>query len=168
MPSLFDFDISRLPGNPLRKAWDTLRHVPGGRTIFSKMIGETAPYSGTLGAQVEKLERGHAELSLEPRRRLKNHLNSIHAVALMNLGEMCSGTCLMYSMPDDMRGIVAKMDMEYIKKARGRLLAVCDEEPVEPKDHKYRRVVTAEIYDESGDLCAVFSAEWDLSPKLKG
>lgn len=164
---MLQFDLSKLPGNPLRAAWDRLGGLPGGKALFSRIVGETAPYSGTIGAQVEELRAGHAVLTLKQRRRVTNHLNSIHAVALMNLGEMCSGACLMYSIPGDMRGIVSAMDMKYLKKARGTLTAICDEEPIAHSDEPYRRTVAAKIYDEAGDLCAVFSAEWDIKPKLK-
>lgn len=162
---MFGLDFSKIQGNPLRQAWDRLHAVPGGKKLFSKAVGEVAPYTGTLGAEVTTLREGHCELLLRPRRRLTNHLNSIHAVALMNLGEMCSGVAMMYLMPDNMRGIPTNLSMEYLKKARGVLRATCDAPEIRNDGTSYTQDVEAIVRDAQGDVVAVFTARWQLSPK---
>lgn len=162
---MLGLDFSKIQGNPLRTAWDRLHALPGGKKIFSKAVGEIAPYTGTLGAEVTILREGYCELELVPRRRLTNHLNSIHAVALMNLGEMCSGVAMMYMMPGDMRGIPTNLSMEYTKKARGVIRAVCEAAPVQNEGTSYAQEVEAILYDSTGDQVARFTALWQLSPK---
>lgn len=162
---MLGLDFSKLQGNPLRIAWDRLHKLPGGKRLFSKAVGETAPYTGTLGAQVTELRDGYCEIHLTPRRRLTNHLNSIHAVALMNLGEMCSGVAMMYQMPGDMRGIPTSLSMEFMKKARGVIRAVCDAPAVRTDGTSYVQEVEARLYDAQNDEVARFSARWQLGPK---
>lgn len=116
--------LAEARGNPVRELWDRLRRVPGGNRLFTRAIGLAAPYTGTIGARVEVLRRGHSEVILQDRRAVRNHLRCIHAIALANLAELAGNVALAYSMPDDARFIVAGMDIDYLKKARGTIRAV--------------------------------------------
>src|SRR5690554_1078412 len=162
--TMLGIDFSKIKGNPLRIAWDRLHKLPGGKRMFSRMVGETAPYTGTLRAQVEELRDGYACVALPPRRGLTNHLNSTHAIALINLGEMCTGVAVMYSMPGDMRGIPIHLGMDYEKKARGVIRATCNVEQVRSGE-TYQKEVLAVLKDEEGDVVARFRAVWQISPK---
>jgi len=118
--------IIAMPGNLIRELWDRVGHLPGGRSLFTRAIGLAAPYTATIGARVEVLSKGHAEVSLRDRRSVRNHLSCVHAVALVNLAELAGNVAIAYSMPDDARFIVAGIDIRYLKKARGTLRAVAD------------------------------------------
>jgi len=118
--------LPRLDGrrNLLRDLWDVLSAVPGGRRVFSRLVGRMAPYTGTIQAQVTVLRAGHAEVEMADRRAVRNHLDCVHAIALANLAELAGNVALMYSLPDDARFIVSGMRIEYLKKARGTITAV--------------------------------------------
>src|SRR5688572_27801127 len=103
-------------GNFIREAWDRLSVLPGGKRVFSRLIGVAAPYSGTIGAQVVELRRGFARTELADRRSVRNHIDCIHAIALANLVELTGNVAVAYTLPDDARFIVAGMTMEYLKK----------------------------------------------------
>lgn len=141
--------------------WRRLSVVPGGKWLFSRLLGRYVPYSGSIHACVEDLVPGRVTVRLVDRRRVRNHLGSIHAVALINLGELASGLALYTLLPAGLRGIVTGMEVQYLKKARGTLRAngYCRlPEVTGPTDHQ----VHADITDTSGDQIARVTVNWRL------
>ena len=139
--------------NLLRQAWDLLSGMPGGRMLFSRLIGRIAPYSGSIHATVTVLRAGYAEVEMQDRRGVRNHLESIHAIALANLAELAGNLALAYSLPDDARFIVSGMEIEYMKKARGRITAI-GETPIPRTSARAQYDVPVTLRDGSGDEVA--------------
>lgn len=151
------------PGAMLLRSWRRLRGLPGGKRLFSMMVGRTAPYTATIGARCEELEPGFSRWTLRDRRRVRNHLRSVHAIALVNLAEVASGTAMLTALPPGVRGIVTAISMEYLKKARGTLVAECRCSPgAVPADRE--EVLQASIRDAEGDVVAQATVRWKLSP----
>lgn len=136
-----------------------------GRRIYSLVLGRTAPYSGSIGAQVLELRPGFVRVALKDRRAVRNHLNSIHAIALANLGELASGLAMISAVPSSVRAIVVKLEIEYIKKARGSLVAEGRANPPAVINTSVTRIAEAEIKDAEGDVVALMKVHWRLSPK---
>lgn len=157
-------DLGALRRAPIRTAWDTLSRLPGGRRLFSRMVGEMAPYTGTLGATVLELRSGYARVALEERRRLRNHLDSVHAMALANLGELTTGLAMMYDFPEDARGIVTAFEVRYLKKARGRLVATCETTPVK-ESREHEKVLEGIIRNPDGQIACTVRATWLIRPR---
>lgn len=141
--------------NVIRAAWDRLVKVPGGRRVFSKIVGLAAPYSGSIGAIVEELGVGRARVSLADRRAVRQHLGSVHAIALCNLAELCGNLAVAYSLPEGMRFIVAGLAIDYVKKARGTIVAETAVD-VGPGDDRERREIEVQVTmrDGAGDEVA--------------
>jgi len=157
--------VGSLSQNSILKWWNRLSSLPAGSLLFSRFLGWYAPYSGTIGSRVEELRPGFAKVSLRDRRSVRNHLKSIHAIALMNLGEITTGLAVLTALPSDMRGIVLGLQAEYLKKSRGTLTATASFEiPAQIGDDTSCEVKT-EIIDGSGDVVAVVSATWLLGYK---
>jgi uncharacterized protein (TIGR00369 family) len=151
------------PTAVLARWWQRLSPLPGGKTLFSIFLGRLAPYTGSMGARVVELRPGYSSWELRDRRRVRNHLNSIHAVALANLAEVASGTAMIMTIPPGVRAIVTALSIEYLKKARGRLIAECRCE-VPPVTEEREQLVQAEIRDQANDVVARATVRWRLAP----
>jgi hypothetical protein len=62
---------------------------------------------------------------MKNRRAVRNHLNSVHAIAMCNLCELVGGTGLDVSLSDHLRWIPRGMQVEYIKIAKTDLRGTC-------------------------------------------
>lgn len=151
------------PGERLRVLWRRLVPLPGGKALFTFLLGRMTPYSGSIGARVEELEPGWCRVTLRDRRRVRNHLGSIHAMALANLAEMASGLAVLARLPASVQGIVTGFSITYLKKARGRLIAECRAERLDvTAEQEYEAAVA--ITDAQGDVVARANARWRLRP----
>ena len=139
--------------NIIRDAWNVLSAVPGGKALFSRLVGRAAPYSSTVGATFTVLRAGYAEAQMTDRRAVRNHLDCVHAIALANLAELAGNVALAYSLPDDARFIVSGMEIEYVKKARGTITAV-GEPPIPRSSARAQYDVPVTLRDASGEEVA--------------
>jgi acyl-coenzyme A thioesterase PaaI-like protein len=159
--------MSHSIGPGLRTQWRRFSVLPGGKWLFSAVLGRYVPYTGSIGATILRLEPGLCVASLRDHRGVRNHLGSIHAMALANLGEMVTGLALMNSLPDRARGILTGFDVDYLKKARGRLTAECRcEIPADNTEREYE--LTGEIRDAQGDIVSTARARWLIGPVKSG
>jgi acyl-coenzyme A thioesterase PaaI-like protein len=143
------------PGAWIREGWQHASRVPGGRLVFSRLLGIAIPYTGSIGAEVLTLEPGYAKVQLDERRAIRNHLSSIHAIALANLGELTGNLAIACALPDDGRFIVTKLAIEYKKKARGRIIAECRCDPPNSAERREYQLDVA-LRDASGaDVASV-------------
>lgn len=138
--------------------------LPGGKWLFSKLIGFTIPYTGSIQPRVVSLQPGHAIVNLHDKRRVRNHLKSIHAIALANLAEFTTGIATLSGMPPGSRAILTGLQVEYHKKARGTLKSESRSNP--PTEATEQSVVVeAKIYDAEGDCVATGFATWLIGPE---
>lgn len=150
-------------GSRVRRAWDLLAPLPLGRWLFSRLLGWLAPYTGSMGATVELFTPGHVRVRLPDRRRVRNHLDSIHAIALTNVAELASGLAVTAALPPGVRGIPVALRIEYLKKARGTVVAECiTAVPAITADCEH--VAHVAVRDEAGDEVARGAVTWKLGP----
>ena len=152
------------PTNVFRQMWDRLAPLPGGKLVFSQVAGRIAPYTGSIGARIVELREGFAQVELDDRRKVRNHLRSIHAVALVNLAELCGNAALIYSLPDDARFIVAGISIEYLKKARGTITAT-SECPVPTNNARQEFEVPVVMANAAGEVVARATLRSLVGPK---
>jgi uncharacterized protein (TIGR00369 family) len=154
------------PTNVVRVAWDRLHALPGGARLFTRIVGEAAPYTGTMGARVVELRDGYCRTVLPDRHRVRNHLRSIHAIALCNLAELTANAAMAYSLPDEARFIVAGLSIEYLKKARGDIEgeATCE---VPESAERLEYAVPVTMRDRQGEVVATAVLRTLVGPKKR-
>jgi acyl-coenzyme A thioesterase PaaI-like protein len=143
-----------------------LNRRPFGQWLFSKLICFKAPYFASIGPRVLVLEPNRGEARMIHRRRVTNHLGTVHAIALCNLAEYIGGLTTDVSIPQSMRWIPRGMTVEYLKKAVGTMHAVATPAfPPHESAEGYALPMDVSISDPRGD--AVFRARISMwvSPK---
>jgi acyl-coenzyme A thioesterase PaaI-like protein len=127
------------------------------------ILGRTVPYSGSVGPRVRQLEPGFVRVEIPDRRSNRQHLGSVHAIALMNVAEMASGLAMMSGLPEGIRGIVTSISIDYFKKARGTITAVSRVAvPQVTTDTDFD--VVSECLDRDQDVVARATVRWRLGP----
>lgn len=154
------------PAARLLQWWDRLDGKPGGRWLFARILGFGIPYTGTTKPRVLVVEPGFARVEMRDRRRVRNHLSSLHALALANIGELAGGLALTAALNANTRSILTALHVEFKKKARGTVIAECRCEVPQVRQPVEHQVRTS-IRDESGDEVATVTATWKLSPTWK-
>jgi acyl-coenzyme A thioesterase PaaI-like protein len=152
--------------NIVRGLWDRVGGLPLGDRAFSRLIGLAAPYTGSMGARVLELREHYCRAQLRDRWSVRNHLTSVHAVALANLAEMTGNLAVAYTLPHDARFIVAGMSTAYLAKARGTITGVCDQTlPMSNEKREYEVVV--EMFDAAQQLVARGTLRTLVGPKKR-
>ncbi|HZH43007.1 MAG TPA: hotdog fold domain-containing protein [Lysobacter sp.] len=123
-----------------------------GSWLFARAICFKAPYFATIAPRFRALEPGRCVATLRHRRRVSNHLGTVHAIALCNLAELTAGLVTEASLPTSMRWIPKGMNVEYLKKAVGSMCAeATPEQPAVAADAGYELPVRVVVTDSAGD-----------------
>lgn len=142
---------------PLLATYHRLTRLPFGRWLFAKAVCFKAPYFATIAPRFERLEPNRCEVSMRDRRRVHNHLGTVHAIALCNLAELAGGVMTDATLPPSMRWIPKGMSVEYLKKASGPMHAVATPDiAIVEAAAGYELPVTVEVRNRAGE--AVFRA----------
>jgi acyl-coenzyme A thioesterase PaaI-like protein len=97
-----------------------------GRWLFSRIVCWRAPYFASIAPRVEALAPGRCVVRLRDRRRVHNHLGTVHAIALCNAAELAAGLATDATIDKTLRWIPNGMQVNYLKPARGTLTATAN------------------------------------------
>ena len=152
--------------SPLLALYRRFQRWPAGNWLFSRAVCFKAPYFATIAPRFTLLDAGRCEATIPDRRRVHNHIGTVHAIALCNLAELCAGVMTDASLPADMRWIPKGMTVAYLKKAKGLMRGVATPEiAIVSAIAGYDLPVNVDVFDTAGDK--VFHARilmW-MSPK---
>ena len=150
------------PNEMIQVGWSKLKKIPGGNKIFSSLASRYIPYTGSVSPIVLSIENGQARVLMKDKRAVRNHLNCIHAIALANVGEFSTGLCLISQLPNTAMAILVKIEVEYLKKARGDLVSESlFQYSVDTKNNDDLRL-TANILNEKNEIVTKVHATWRI------
>ena len=109
--------------------WRKTSTLPGGARLFSLLFAQKAPYFATVRPRFVSIEPDRAELVIPKRRRVHNHLGTVHAIALCNGLEAAMGALAEASVPADRRWIPKGMEVAYTAKATGDVTCIAETDP---------------------------------------
>ena len=105
--------------------------LPGGKRIFSFFYALKAPYFVTVRPLVREVRPHYAELSIRNRRRVHNHIGTLHAIAVCNGLEAAMGLVAEATCPDDKRWLPRGLRVNYLAKSTTDLLCIAETDPDE-------------------------------------
>lgn len=148
--------------NTFKTWWRRLATLPLGKWLFSKALALLIPYTGTISPYVIEVSPGYAKVRMSDKRLVRNHLSSIHALALANLGELTTGLALHFALKDSQRAILTSLNAEYHKKARGPITAIAQiNNPSQALKGSIQ--VEAQLFDQNLVLVTSIKALWLVS-----
>ena len=109
--------------------WNKTNRLPLGDRIFSLLFARQAPYFASIRPRFVSIEPNRVELLIPNRRRVHNHLKTVHAIALCNGLEAAMGALAEVTIPADKRWIPKGMDVSYTAKATGDFTCIAETDP---------------------------------------
>ena len=109
--------------------WKKTSALPQGSRIFSVLFAQKAPYFATIRPRFVDIRPNRAELVIPKRRRVHNHLGTVHAIALCNGLEAAMGALAEASIPADKRWIPKGMEVSYTAKATSDITCIAETDP---------------------------------------
>lgn len=130
-----------------------LSRLPFGIWLFSRAVCFKAPYFASIRPRIDVLEPNRCEATIPDRRRVHNHIGTVHAIALCNLAELTGGLMTDASIPPSMRWIPKGMQVEYVKKAVGTLRGMATPEfPPEESVAGYELPVNVQVRNPADEI----------------
>ncbi|WP_129788537.1 hotdog fold domain-containing protein [Promicromonospora panici] len=116
---------------PLHAFWKSANSLPViggllGKRIFTLAYTFKAPYFGSIAPRVVNMLPNRAEVVVPNRRRNRNHIGTVHAIAVCNGLEMAMGALAEATVPDDKRWLPKGMEVAYLAKSTGDVTCVAE------------------------------------------
>jgi acyl-coenzyme A thioesterase PaaI-like protein len=111
--------------------WRKTSALPLGNRVFSIAFSRKAPYFASIRPRFTVIEPDRAELVIPKRRRVHNHLGTVHAIALCNGLEAAMGALAESTIPRDRRWIPKGMEVAYTAKADSDVTCIAETDPAQ-------------------------------------
>ncbi len=137
--------------------------------LLSKSFGRVVPFFGTAGIRIEELSHSQVVMTLENRRKVQNHISTVHAAAMTLLAESATGILMGMNVPDDKYLVIKSLHVDFQKKASGAMKAVATLTPEQVRsaqnDPEGEILVPVSVSDASGNEPVACQMLWAWKPK---
>lgn len=159
--------------NRLSRLTGIVNKFPDGLRVFllSKIIGRIVRFAGTASTRVEKLTPNECIIVLRNKKKVQNHIGSVHAAAMALMAESATGFITGLSVPDSRILVIRNLELEYKRRATGDMKAVSnftDEQIAFIKNTEKGEIeVPIKITDATGEETAIARMVWAWTPKKR-
>jgi acyl-coenzyme A thioesterase PaaI-like protein len=129
--------------NYLLKLYGQCTRWPMGQAIFSRIYAGKVPYFRTIRPRVTDLRPNFCQVQFKKRRKVQNHIGTVHVIAICNALEMAMGGLAEASIPKHLRWIPRGMEVDYPAKADTDIRATAETAPEDWKPGDLPVKVTA-------------------------
>ena len=126
------------------------------------------PFNKPHRFRIGSLAKGEASVEAPPRRWNRNHLGTVHACALATIGEFAAGLALLGAFdPSEYRLIMSRLEVDYTRRAKGRIMAAAALELESLRADLAASgvavsVVESELRDGEGEVVARVRTHWQV------
>ena len=159
--------------NKLASIVDNINKLPGfmRSQSLSFAVGSQVKFAGTAKVEILEMSATKLHARIKNRKRVQNHIGSVHAAAMALLAESVTGLVVGMSVPDDRVPVIKSMKIDYVKRAKGDLEAVAtlSEEGVARimSTPKGEITVPVKVTDEEGNEPIQCEMIWAWTPKRR-
>ncbi|MGH8460682.1 MAG: hotdog fold domain-containing protein [Stenotrophobium sp.] len=159
--------------NKLGRMLQQAQRVPSAlrAPLISAGFGFAVRFAGTGGVRFERLDEDCAVATMRNRRKVRNHIGTIHAAAMALLAESATGAVFGLSVPDTHLPLLKSMQVNYLRRAQGDLRAVAALSAVQQRkirgQDKGDIVVPVTVTDASGVEPIQCEMTWAWVPKKR-
>ncbi|CAA0121702.1 Uncharacterised protein [BD1-7 clade bacterium] len=139
--------------------------------LLSRLMGTIIPFAGTAKIRVTALQANECIVQVKNRKRVQNHIGSVHAAAMALIAESATGFMTALSVPDNRIIVLRSMELTYVKRATGDMTARAYFSPEQlthiQETEKGDIEVPVTITDVNGDETVEARMVWAWTPKKK-
>jgi acyl-coenzyme A thioesterase PaaI-like protein len=141
------------------------------RRLLGLVLGWRVPFVGTARLQIEELSEQRVVTRLRNRRRVRNHIGTLHAAAVTLAAETASGFAVAMNLPDDKLPLMKTLQVDFIKRNRGGIrvtASLTDEQKQWMRERpKGEMDVSVEALDDAGEATVQCHMVWAWVPRRK-
>ena len=150
--------IDRFPG--FMKTW-----------ALSKAFGTVIPYAGRAKIRVETLNHHECVVTLANRRKVQNHIGTLHAAAMALVAESATGFLVGMNVPKDKVPVIKELGVAFHKRTSGGIQAKAhltdDQIQQMQTQEKGEVIVPVTVTDAEGKEPVECRMVWAWTPKRR-
>jgi len=139
--------------------------------LLSFILGSTVKFVGTAGVKCRHLSFEKAVFVLKNKKKVRNHIGTIHAAASALVAETATGMALAMHIPDDKIPVLKSMNIDYVKRSSGGLVAEAflTQEQIEllHNEEKGNMSISCSVIDDKMINPVICKMEWAWTPKYR-
>lgn len=134
-------------------------------------LRRTVKLVGTAKVEVLQLTKTESEFRLKNRKKVQNHIGTIHAAAMALIAETATGMLVGMNVPDDKIPVIKTLNVNFLKRAKGDLVAKAYLTESQVNDilslEKGEVEVAVSVTDEEGKEPIECQMVWAWTPKRR-